>query len=662
MAMTISPASGERAALRGYRWQYDHIASRVYDALLNGDLESMRLADPDAGRVDDLVLIRKGRIDCYQFRSVGHDRALTFNDVVGKQRTRSGKDAPSLLRALADDWNRLRDQWGNVYVHLVTQKFASVHDHVVGKEEPDKPSPDHFSAFLKQVLEPLHSKEASLDDVEVGWRSALERFGKASGLSPDKFGEFLQSMHIHVAAGPGLPTPPSTAYSDVVALSNTLQRLVSNSPNIVVLGRREVLDLMGWQDRPRLHSPHEFPIDFDTYEPLADAIKHLKGSIARHDCGYLAVIGPPGCGKSTLLSQALSGSADRVLRYYAYVPGTASTPTRLTGHGFLHDVVLMLTEGEIGGARRELPGREIVSLRQQFRDRLDAAGSEFRNTSRRTIIVVDGLDHVERDYSGSDGLLQELPRPNELPEGVLFIVGSRTLDPLHAHARHQLNERRGTIDLRLHRLLPASVLKICRRLEFTASLSDRTHQRIVELSDGHPLALSYLLNRLRDRDGDTAEDLLSKLPAYGGNVEAEYLAVWDEVQEDSAIVEILAICSRLRIAFRTAWIADWSEAYAVESFRRKFLYLFRQHQDGWRFFHDSFRQFAADRTAWGDESRADECADARIHKRIADLCASSDEDKISAEQLYHRYRARQFEQVLSSAQQKTFREQYGRLR
>ena len=660
--MMEAPASGERAALRGYRWQYDHIASRVYNALLDGDLESLRLTDPKAGRVDDLLLIRSGRVDCYQFRSVEHDRALTFKQVIRNQRTRSGNTAPSLLRSLADDWIRLRDRWGNVYVHLVTQRFASVHDHVIGEKDSDNPSPDHFSAFLAQVLEPLCCKETMLDEVDTGWRPALERLREASGLSMKEFGEFLQSLRIDVAAGSGLPTSPSTAHSDIIALSSTLQRHVSTSLKVVVLDSREVLNLMGWQNRPRLQNRHEFPIDLDTYEPLTGAIEQLKESIARHIRGYLAVIGPPGCGKSTLLSQALSGSTDRILRYYAYVPGTASTRTRLTGHGFLHDVVLMLTEGEIRGARRELPSTEIESLRLQFIDQLDAAGAEFRRTSRRTIIVVDGLDHVDRDYSGSDGLLEELPRPNELPEGVLFIVGSRTLAPLDAHARQQLHERQGTVDLQQHRLLPASIVKICRRVPFTASLSDETHQRIVDLSDGHPLALSYLLNRLREPGGGTVEDILTELPAYGGDVEAEYLAVWDEVKDDSDIVEILAICSRLRVAFRTEWIADWATYSAVESFRRKLLYLFRRHHDGWRFFHDSFRQFAADRTAWGDESRADESVDARIHRRIADLCAKGDGDETASEQLYHCYCARQYEQVLSLAQQKTFREQYGRLR
>lgn len=657
-----APASGERAALRGYRWQYDHIAARVYNALLDSDLESLRLTDPKAGRVDDLVLIRTGRVDCYQFRSVEHDRALTFNNLVRNQRTRSGGNAPSLLRSLADGWRRMRKQSSNVRVHLVTQRFASVHDHIGGKEGADKPSPDHFSAFLSQVLEPLRSQETMLVDVDVRWHPALDIFHKASGLSLREFETFLQSLHIDVAADSGLPAEPSTRHSDIIALSNTLQRQVSNASKVVALNSPEILNLMGWQNRPRLHNRHEFPIDLDTYEPLTGAIAELKKAIACHNRGYLAVIGPPGCGKSTLLSQALSGSADRILRYYAYVPGTASTRTRLTGQGFLHDVVLMLAEGGVRGYERELPSSEIVALRQQFIGQLDVAGAEFRRTSRRTIIVVDGLDHVDRDYSGSDGLLGELPRADELPEGILFIVGSRTLAPLHAYARHQLNERQGIVDLQQHRLPPASILRICCRVPFTASLSLETHHRIVDLSDGHPLALSYLLNRLRDTDGQRAEDILSKLPAYAGDVEAEYLTVWDGVKDDSDIVDILAICSRLRNAFTTEWIADWAPSSAVETFRRKLLYLFRRHHDGWRFFHDSFRQFAADRTAWGDESRADEGVDIRVHRRIANLCAEVGGHQIASEQLYHCYRARQHEQVLSLAQQQTFREQYFRLR
>ncbi len=658
--MNRPPASGERSALRGYQWQYDHIAALVYDALLNHDLESLRLTDPDAGRVDDLLLIRRGRVDGYQFKRVESPNALTFNDVVRNQRTRSGKSGASLVRALSDGWISIQRERKDSYVHLVTNQVASVNDQLGSRA--NQPSPDHFSAFLTRVLKPLRLKNITLEDVPTEWRPALEKLQDASGLAGDKFERFLQSLHIDVAVESGLPTSQSTRRSDIIALSDTLKRCVSEASDVVEMNADDVLDLMHWENRPRLRSRHEFPVDLDTYEPLADAIDQLSQSITRHDRGYFAVIGPPGSGKSTLLSQSLSGSTDRIVRYYAYISGTAPAKTRLSARGFLHDMMLMLSGGDNSGNEPELPSTEIETLRQQFTNKLDTASAEFQRTGRRTIIVVDGLDHVRRDYSGNDDLLSELPRPDETPDGVLFIVGSRTLEPLHAYAQQQLHERETIVNLQHHCLPPTAILKICRRLPITKNLAAETHQRIVELSRGYPLALSYLLNRLRNGGERHDAEILAALPAYSGDIEAEYRAIWDEVRDDNDIVDILAVCSRLRNGFTTGWLSDWAPSAAVRTFRDKFLYLFNRYQDRWRFFHDSFRQFTADRTAWGDEQCPDPRMEVRTHRRIADLCANATDHNIAGEQLYHRYCGNQYDKVMSLAQQSVFREQYRRLR
>ena len=658
--MIHAPASGERSALRGYQWQYDHIASLVYDALLKGDLDRIRLTDPQAGRVDDLVLIRRSRTDGYQFKSVTYDSYLTFGQIVKNQRTRGGGDAPSLLRSLADGWQRLCRRWENVHVHLVAKQLASTNDHLGGTE--DKPSPDHFSAFLSHVLVPLRSGEIMLGDVRAGWHTALARLREASDLAQDDFDQFIRALHFDMAAGSGLPPSLSTRRSDIAELSSTLLRHVSESRDVVELDRRQLLDLMGWRGRPRLQSRHEFPVDLDTYQPLTVAIDQLKDAVARYDSGYAAVVGPPGAGKSTLLSQALTGSVDRVVRYYAYVPGTAPARTRLTAQAYLHDIVVMLGDTGVKGRHRDLPSSDVNQLRQQLTDRLDAASGEFLDSGRRTLVVVDGLDHVDREGSSGDGLLAELPRPEELPDGVVFIAGTRTLAPLNPFAQQQIEDRQSAIDLQHHRLSPASILEICRRAPLTTDYSAEIHQRIAELCNGHPLALSYLLNRLRDADGQSAEKALASAPPYAGDVAAEYRAVWDEIEDDDALLEILAVCSRLRIAFTTEWLTTWAPQRAVQTFQRKLLYLFRPHHNGWRFFHDSFRQFAADHTAFGDDARPDGRADIRAHRQIARLCAEADDPRYVWEQLYHRHCGDQGDQVLELARQAVFREQYDQFR
>ena len=290
--MTQSSASGERQALRGFRWQYDHIAKHVYDALYDSDFVSLRLTDPEAGRIDDLVLNRCGRTDSYQFKSAEYQGYVTFNQIVQNQKTRSGGAAPSLVRSLADGWKSLQGRTENTHVHLVMQQLASLNDRLGTPGDPDRPARDHFATFIRQVLGPILNGILTVDDVAPGWEHALERLREASGVALEDYGLFLRAMHIDLNAGTGLPAAPSTRRSDIAALSDALQRRVSESIDIVELDERGVLQLMGWTDRTRLHSHHEFPVDLDTYAPLAEAIDQLNDIVAEHDSGYVSVVGP----------------------------------------------------------------------------------------------------------------------------------------------------------------------------------------------------------------------------------------------------------------------------------------------------------------------------------------------------------------------------------
>ena len=659
--MTLAPAHGERAALRGYRWQYDHIAELVYDALHDDDFEELRLTDPNAGRVDDLVLVRHGRCDAYQFKS-GGSGYLTFRDVLRTQQT-GGRKIPSLIRSLADGWRNLRTSERDTHVHLVTEQLASVNDRLGDGGEDTRPSPDHFDAFIKRVLAPLQSGSIEIEDVAAGWKPALEGLRQACDLAPgEEFCGFLRALHLDVKAGSGLPERPSPRQSDIVTLSVALQRCVSEASDTVQLDRRQVLQLVGWTGRTTLQSPHEFPVDLDTYAPLSEAIDELISALSAHDSGYVAVTGPPGSGKSTLLSRTLGGTQERVVRYFSFVPGAGPTRTRQTAQAFLHDLVLMLRREGLETHERQLIGGDINELRCQLFQQLEAASDDFRRSRQRTIVIVDGLDHVDREYRGDDALLAELPRPDEVPDGVLFIVGSRTLDPLRPEAQQQVSERQALVDLGQHRLSRRSIIEVCRRAALTAHLEPELHERIADLSGGHPLALGYLLNRLRDAEGEPAADVLAAVPAYSGDVGQEYRAVWAEIEEDDSIVEILEVCSRLRIGFTTQWLSTWAPAEAVRRFRRSLLYLFRPHHDGWRFFHDSFRQFAADQTALADDGPGNVDEDARAHRRVAEICAVTGVANVAEEELYHRYHAHDGDTVLALARQRVFRDHFCQLR
>ena len=298
---------------------------------------------------------------------------------------------------------------------------------------------------------------------------------------------------------------------------------------------------------------------------------------------------------------------------------------------------------------------------------LDAAAQEFRDSGRRTIIVVDGLDHVEREYPGNDGLLSELPRTDELPDGVLLVVGSRTLSALSGEVRQQVEEERAIVDLSHYPLSPLQILSICTRAPGVAELGEEVHRLLVMRSAGHPLSLNYLLNRIREEPEDSAREYLESTPEYTGDIAATYRVVWDSVEGDDALVRIFRVCSRLRIGFKPEWLHDLLSGVPlsqeiVRRFVADFRHLFLTDSGEWRFFHDSFRQFVSERTAIGPVDDTDYETESRAHQFIADFCARSDDRRVAAEELYHRYSGRQDKEVLSLASQTKWRSQFRGLR
>src|SRR6266567_293789 len=103
---TTSPGEGERRAIGGYYPQYRIAASLILRHLQNDSLQWIRLADPEAGRVDDFQIGSQARVDAFQVKWHMYGDNFTFNDL----KAPSGGD-PSLISQLADGWQRLRAKY-----------------------------------------------------------------------------------------------------------------------------------------------------------------------------------------------------------------------------------------------------------------------------------------------------------------------------------------------------------------------------------------------------------------------------------------------------------------------------------------------------------------------------------------------------------------------
>lgn len=658
--MSPSAASGERNAVRGYRWQYDQLAAIVYDSLLDETYDFLRLSDPDVGIVDDLVLVTTSGHAGHQFKNQEPPGAFTFTQLVRQRRTRSGEPSPSFVRALSAGWLALRDEEGVATVSLITNQWPSVNDRIVPADAAESPAHNNFAGFLTEVLNPIAADTLQLADLPSAWAGPIDRMREESQLDEADFEAFLKALRVTLASPDPLITRDFTRADDIQKLSEFLFRKVSNTTDVVVFNRSELLAEVGWSDRARLRSSHQFPVDLDTYEPLDAAAEALSELISDNSSGYIALVGPPGSGKSTLLAQSLMQTNSRVIRYYAYVPGTGGNPTRLENRGYLHDVVLLLEKET--NSRGHLLERSVEDLREAFVSLLDTVSKGFMKDGRKTLIVVDGLDHVERDNPDSNSLLRELLRPEQVPEGILFIVGTRSLSPLHPSVRQSIEDTSRIINLRDHRLPHEAVMAICRRVIGAAQMGDIVHGEVARLANGHPLSLGYLLNLIANADGpEDALQLMTGFPAYAGDIAQQYRAVWESLEADRQSQELLAIVARLRIPFEADDLLDWFDPGTCRIFRDKLGYLFRFAGKSRRFFHDSFRQFIVVQSNPSDQSASeDPLWDAAYQRMLANLCARAARPHLKWEEFYHRYRSGQ--EILELADQLTFREQVTAMR
>ena len=120
----MAPGEGERRAIGGYYPQYRIAASLILRHLRYevSPLQWIRLADPEAGRVDDFQIGSQSRVDAFQVKWHLYGGNFTFNDL------KSPSDGvPSLIAQLADSWKQFRSSYPDkrIVVVLATWDICS---------------------------------------------------------------------------------------------------------------------------------------------------------------------------------------------------------------------------------------------------------------------------------------------------------------------------------------------------------------------------------------------------------------------------------------------------------------------------------------------------------------------------------------------------------
>lgn len=657
----VAPAEGERRALRNLTAQYRVAAKLVRDALLDGDFEWVRLLDPDAGRLDDVQIARPGRLDAYQVKWSDYRGQISFKALVSETSV-SGKPYPAPFKLLADGWTALQAAHPTrlVRAHYLTHDAAS--SAYLPKVEGEG-DPPHLQGFLRHAW-PLraHWFADANADLRAQWHLKIDAIRDCTGLTGETFDRFLALCELDLAfevqdiSGSGA----ERRECDIEELGHFLMQRAAASRDALTLTRETLLRDLGWTSRFELSFRHEFPVDERLYRPVVETVSAIQQALANHDRGYIALVGPPGSGKSTALTHTLRYSRGiRLVRYYAYVRDDLRQG-RGEAETFLHDLCLSLAPLAPRAGRGDHVDN-LEGLKARLGELFGALHGEWKATGIKTVILIDGLDHIEREQSPDRSLIHDLPHPTSVPAGIIVILGTQrvgleskvaTLRPINT----QLAEPSRTLEMAP--LSRASIRSIVAVGVPSDIVSPEILERIEHLSAGHPLALAYLVKRLSGITEIAAcERALDEAAAYAGEIEQDYQKCWDTLRDEPNVRDLLGLISRLRGAIDLSTIEALADHRVIERFVATAQHYF--HQDSasrWRFFHNSFRQFVLANTGLNAFGRPDATRATAYHRRLADAAAKGTSySPLAWEQIFHLEKAGAAAEILALDHQPFFR-------
>jgi hypothetical protein len=649
-------ADGERNALGGFLPQYLVGAEKVLRELSAGALDSVVLGDADAGRLDDFQLVSERDdglwLHAYQVKWSAN------REVIGNAEFRG------LIADAVEGLGKIRKAREGKRSE-VAAPITAYRAHIYSNRPPSEAGLRgkfagcglSVARFLVEVWNPAGRGDLStIDEVPKRWQGYLNDLAEQCGL--ETIALLKAADEIVVELGQALPEDKALQdregarfLRDVKEIAAGMKRLVIDPDRPSALPVLAFLQALGpeWAGRGRRRSEHEFPLPRGL-KPIEGAIERLREAIDSNGGGYVFLFGSPGSGKSTLLTHVLRLDARLAARYYAFVPGK-DTRTRGEASAFLHDLLFALS----GGRALLPPESDGALMRERLRDALRKLGEQARTHDTVSIVLIDGLDHVLRDPEPRDPFLAELPAPDEIPEGVLIVLGTRGRADLPTHVVSAATAERVVETEPLSR--PAVL-----ELAGDAGVAEQG-QRIFELSEGHPLLTQTYVSLIRELPAADRSAALSALQPLQGEVMTYYEKVWGDVKQDDDLIDALAVACRLRTAIDLNWL-EWTGTprAAIRSLER-LRYLFRVLSGGrWTFFHDSFREFLRRRTAERDGA-VDQQRERTIQRELANRCEKTDPDRPESwESVHHLIAAGLCEEALALATPERFRRQYEALR
>ncbi|WP_339841630.1 ATP-binding protein [uncultured Maribacter sp.] len=640
--------TGEVSAIVGYYKQYEICALEIYDALLNNQLEEVEFASKELKKLDDILIICKNYVLAYQVKDITEN--FTYKSFLNSDN--------NLFKGSFEDFSLLKSKYPNkeIRAYYISNQKPSSHDKIQSFSGVDKP---HFKKFKSFFWDEINDSSKSLHSFSSDWTPIINELKTVSNSNDEELEAFIKSFRflLEDEYAKVKNTKLGVNYlriDDIEKISRQIFTIIGKRGN-VILNENQILHEFGLLSRYETHFKHSFFVDNEHYQPINETITNLEDLLKNTHGGYIALIGNAGSGKSTLLTKWISGRKENILKYYAYVNKELNNEFGYRGEAniFLKDLLVQIREKQFS-QQENLPSHDFQQLQKQLYSELEI----LSRGGEKTFIIVDGLDHIEREQKVNRSLIDILPNPEQIPHNVYFILGTRTtenLEGLPDRIKINLQDENRVIVI-----APLSIAKVTTLLDsHQISLAKDQISALHSNTLGHPLFLRYTIEEIKNADESLYDTIISQKD-FKGDIYDEYKIFWSKNKDEDEFVDILGIISRFRYSYVDISLLPnfiksrkhWNKVQKVSEH-----YFFRKNNI-WQYFHNSFKEFLKEETAKDFiTDQYNEKLNKNYHQRIYDVIKDLDND-YEYNILFHLYEAQEFTKVVELGNQEFFRSQW----